>query len=323
MLGAACCVVIGLIGCSLLLESRPARFSHRMHEEQKIACGACHEGGVTDATAEMPTFRHCLACHGEDESRAPYPYETEIQKQDPSQTFLPRVVSTDLKFSHAVHSARDVPCAACHGALLADSTRWHLKDNRPEACQDCHRQHDVAADCSVCHLEIRTTTKPPSHHSDIFLRTHGRDIEIARSRGHQEGCGICHAQSSCDACHQIMKPQSHTEFFRGRGHGLEAGLNRTQCTPCHQENFCVRCHQEVEPRSHVGGFGGAQSRHCLSCHEPLESTGCRVCHASTLSHQLATPIPPPPHQPATSDCRRCHLRPPHADNGSDCTLCHK
>ncbi len=153
---------------------------------------------------------------------------------------------------------------------------------------------------------------------------HGRSVAYALNLAHQENCSLWDSQGYCDSCHQVEKPQDHTELFRQVGHGLRVGIERERCMTCHQENFCVRCHEDTQPRNHfTGAWGGQISNHCLRCHEPIGESRCSVCHRGAPSHLGATPIPPPPHPSAASNCYQCHLRPPHADNRMPCTVCHK
>ena len=108
-------------------------------------------------------------------------------------------------------------------------------------------------------------------------------------------------------------------------------MDRQGCAVCHEPDSCDRCHAEVLPMNHRGLWGAPQDSHCLSCHFPLQSEGCIVCHKDAASHLLATPLPLnplppiPPHNPAMN-CRQCHgisAPLPHMDKGDECTLCHR
>lgn len=325
LLASTSSLIAVLFGCGLFIYRRPSGFSHGIHQTRGITCDACHYGFDTEATAGMPTYGSCLPCHGPADFRESYPFEKEIQAHDPELGFeaAPRVF--DLKFSHATHRQEglQLDCSECHVELDSVLRSSRTRGPRPETCRECHREHGVAFECSLCHETLRRDVMPPSHAGSTWRRNHGQLVALGQTHGHEEDCFLCHSQSDCDSCHRIEKPMDHTEFFRIRGHGLQVSIRRERCMACHRESFCVRCHQETVPRSHNASWGGRQSNHCLSCHESLGETGCSVCHAAAPSHQQATPIPPPPHPRATSDCRRCHLRPPHADNGLDCTFCHR
>jgi hypothetical protein len=268
----------------------------------------------------MPTYNVCFACHGGTEKRDFYPYELELQKHSPEVAFEARPRFHDLRFSHAVHFERNVPCADCHRELDDPETRVTSVD----FCAGCHREEGVGSNCAICHEETRKTTRPPSHEGPAWMRIHGRSVAQGLGLAHPENCNLCHSKGYCDNCHHVEKPRDHTEFFRQRGHGIRAGIERERCMACHEENFCVRCHRDTKPRDHFTAvWGGRISNHCLRCHEPLGESRCSVCHRGTPSHLEATPIPPPPHPSAASNCYTCHLRPPHADNGEPCTFCHR
>lgn len=320
---AICILLFG--GCGLLsFRDGPKSFNHRTHAEKRITCDACHYGYESGPVAAMPTFGVCFACHGPSRHREPYPYEAEMQTHGVEDLFLARKRFYDLKFSHAMHAQKNVRCEECHTELDADVGVSTSHGTDVETCQTCHRQQAVSSSCEVCHKAMRKDTRPPSHHDGAWMRTHGRSVAGGWELGHKQSCGLCHSQGYCDSCHQVEKPQDHSEFFRLRGHGFQVGIERERCTTCHQENFCVRCHQETAPRSHfMASWGGATSNHCLRCHEPIGDSRCSVCHKAAPSHLGATPIPGPPHPIARSDCYRCHLRPPHADNRMPCTVCHK
>ena len=313
-------------GCELFgPRSGSGGFSHARHTAKGIACGACHQQHDTAVDAGMPTNRTCLACHGPAADRTPYEFEKEIQGHPPDEAFAATPRYGDLRFSHAVHAARAVPCESCHSDLDGKKSLIGYEPPAHAArCESCHRQNDVSADCATCHLETRRDVQPPSHLTAAWDRNHGRDPAHTWDVMHERNCSLCHSRGFCDDCHRVERPLSHTEFFAQRGHGIAAGIQREPCQACHQENFCIRCHREEQPRSHFSAtWGGTQSNHCLQCHE-LAQSSCFVCHKSTPSHFQATPIPPPPHPAGTANCYTCHLRPPHADNHvTPCVSCHR
>jgi hypothetical protein len=139
---------------------------------------------------------------------------------------------------------------------------------------------------------------------------HGQAVRAA-SQALADRCSLCHTESTCTTCHQESPPENHNNFWRIRGHGIAAQMDRGNCATCHRADSCDRCHAEVLPQNHGGRF-------------PLQSNGCIVCHKGTPSHALATPLPPS-HNPGMN-CRQCHGvdQPlPHVDNGANCTMCHQ
>jgi hypothetical protein len=151
---------------------------------------------------------------------------------------------------------------------------------------------------------------------------HGR-VARAHSEATADRCVLCHTESTCSACHQVQAPDNHTNYWRERGHGITAMIDRENCQACHEPMSCERCHADVKPRNHVGNWGAPHDTHCLVCHQPLSQEGCVACHATAKSHLLAAPKPSD-HYPGM-DCRACHglSQPlPHVDNGDDCNACH-
>jgi hypothetical protein len=208
--------------------------------------------------------------------------------------------------------------------LIADTRIRAEAENWKPKCMQCHADRGLDnADCRRCHRQIDRDWRPYSH-ARAWDEQHG---EIVR-RGDpasQHRCELCHDQTtSCQACHHTSMPRNHDNYFRLRGHGMMAALDRSRCYTCHRTDTCEQCHSETRPLSHRGGYGSPQQRHCTGCHFPLASSGCIVCHKATPDHQQAAPMPPS-HSPAMN-CRQCHGNGqplPHPDGGHPCTACHR
>ena len=319
---------------SLPAEGWP-KFDHAGHLERDLACSDCH-GGEDEAWSAMPTQEFCQECHEEidaeqaDESLRATAFFDEAGQ--PLWLHQGRQ-SDEIIFGHDNHvSEDDEGCADCHQGVM-DSTSQPtatLARVSMEACEDCHSRDDEAKaynSCESCHKELREDVAP-SDHKGAWIRTHGF---IARSGDYDSlpgDCARCHTRSSCQECHLAEKPQNHTNHFRLRGHGVMASMDRGSCRTCHQSDSCEACHQTSEPRSHRATWGGRFSRHCTSCHVPLQGPGdqsCSVCHRQAVTHDTATQMPGnPPHLTTNSNaCRECHAPMPHPDNGQSCLLCHK
>lgn len=318
-------VVLGLLavtGCVLMQLDAPAvGFSHRIHEEVGLSCGDCHEAGETGEPL-LPAPDLCLMCHEDiDADKPPGQHATDVLAQFPPRW---RALSDEVLFSHAAHEAGGAACERCHaGVAQSDAlvpgrfTRFTMAD-----CTSCHAQSGVADSCSTCHTQLDVDVAPATHGHN-WMRRHG---QIVRADGGAtvDDCNLCHTEQSCIGCHRDEPPSSHTNAFRLRTHGVMAAMDRDACSTCHTPDSCNRCHSEVLPLSHRGSFGSPRNTHCLTCHFPVGTQSCVVCHRSTPSHQLATPLPAD-HSPGL-DCRQCHgvqVKLPHVDNGSDCIFCHK
>jgi hypothetical protein len=236
--------------------------------------------------------------------------------------------SDEILFSHRRHATRSQDCLTCHADVAQDDGRLAERGvalrTSMDGCIACHvaSTGPVESECAACHAVIRADVEPPSHLAN-WTRYHGSVVR-ARSSERNDRCEMCHEPSTCTDCHQIELPADHNNYWRRRGHGVTASMDRDRCETCHDSDSCQRCHEEVRPQSHVGSFGAPTNRHCIACHEPLRGTSCAVCHPGTPSHDLATPLPPD-HSPGM-DCRLCHGNGqplPHVDNGQTCTSCHR
>jgi len=120
--------------------------------------------------------------------------------------------------------------------------------------------------------------KPDSHRGD-WARNHGLHAQVDMNDVGQLGsvCLTCHQKNDCIACHSQTMPRDHNNFWRTRGHGLTASVNRERCLYCHRQDYCIRCHNETAPRSHTAGW---VNQHCQWCHIEGKVPGgsCGVCH---------------------------------------------
>ncbi|MCB9870071.1 MAG: hypothetical protein H6837_09460 [Planctomycetes bacterium] len=304
----------------------PSPFSHAVHVgQQKLECRLCHHSMIEGETPTMPGPQVCRVCHAKvDQNKAPvhrlaayFGGDAQFRR---ARTNAPH---GDVHFSHRHHgSAAKLSCADCHGDV---STRKGLPPTvtAKATCMGCHAERGASNDCATCHAVIRKDIRPTSH--DVgWEKRHGAVVR-ARSAPDSGRCTLCHSESrDCNTCHHEQRPRDHTLYFRRRGHGLCASIDRSRCATCHTSNSCDRCHQTTRPLSHNAGWAGTSQGHCVGCHFPLRGEGCHVCHKSTPSHALATPLPSG-HNPA-ANCRMCHgvsAPLPHPDNATSCTACHR
>lgn len=146
--------------------------------------------------------------------------------------------------------------------------------------------------------------KPDSHKGN-WTQNHGINAQLNINEAGQTGnaCLTCHNKSDCVACHTMRMPRDHNGFWRTRGHGLTAEVNRERCLACHRQDYCIRCHNETAPRSHAGSW---RTRHCTWCHfasgvKPADA--CGVCHK--IAPHTSRPSVHPPIGPKTN-CAVCH-----------------
>jgi hypothetical protein len=322
--------LVGLAGCVLQLfddgqpEPPGLAFSHRVHVvDEGFDCSDCHTAIESSDDPGMPAQGQCMLCH--DEIDAEKPPERQIATLFADGAFkagrFEALQDGELIFSHRAHATGSQDCDACHTGIEENEWVGSLKPLAMAECQGCHATAGAPNECATCHSEIRAD-RPPASHAFHWDKTHGDAVRAGGLKGAQS-CSLCHDESTCTSCHMSEPPENHNNHWRRRGHSLMAQLDRDRCSTCHQPDACDRCHMQTQPMSHAGMWGGTRSRHCVSCHFPLQSEGCSVCHKATPSHSLAAPKPPG-HTPLL-DCRQCHgiVAPlPHVDKGDDCNICH-
>jgi len=316
---AAGCALVGMFGTG----SKPFAFSHRLHfGEQKLACVDCHRGADNADDPGMPSAAQCKLCHSELDAKKPPDRHVALLFE--GRNYLGAHASRladEVRFSHKQHVAGQ-QCSACHTGIETNEVIEPSMAITMGDCQKCHAERNVANQCATCHQQIDTNWVPGTHGRQ-WPRLHGQTVR-AHTDGVVNQCTLCHQESSCTQCHLDVPPANHNNYFRLRGHGLCARVDRQQCSVCHRSDSCDSCHNETRPMSHVGNWGAPRDNHCMGCHFPVQDNSCSTCHKGTPSHATATPLPPG-HNPAMN-CRQCHgvTQPlPHVDKGDQCTLCHR
>jgi len=273
------------------------KFSHKVHIAKDAVCQDCHGDVEKGAFIRKgtPDFKHtCMDCH-------------EMMEAS--------VECTACHDSYRKDAAPESHKAAVFMKTHGSGVQKYFRSLPEGQCFFCHS----AGECDQCHQENR----PAGHDAPLFLRHHGDDLRFGHGDMTEAGCALCHDKGGCDACHQQRQPRSHNVSFKNRTHGMAARFERQTCQTCHRQTFCIQCHTTVEPLSHKGQFDSGFQFHCFSCHLPLSSSRCAVCHRQTAGHNSVPQPNDPTHLGATpNSCRVCHAPVPHADNGLDCTICH-
>jgi hypothetical protein len=341
VVGVALLAVLGILaGC--VDESAPARttpaFSHKLHVvDKELECGVCHKqaekadkAGMPSDKTGMPSLKTCMKCHEGIDAKKPPEHRIDLLLNPENGNFPEfshvTAIPDEVKFSHKRHFDAKVACATCHkGIEQSKEVTARLRVDM-KTCMDCHAQVKVGGalnNCSVCHRTINKEWKPYNHYKD-WRELHGREFGFM-SKVSKTNCDLCHTPQSCTQCHKEIPPKNHNNYWRQRGHGVTADLDRHTCKVCHTDDSCLRCHQSIAPQNHKGNW---DSQHCLGCHQPLNQVGCFACHKNTKSHLTAPPLPANKvHANAKpTDCRTCHMAGkmlPHIDNGENCLDCHK
>ncbi len=318
---------LALAGCVLYerLTGGEARlaFSHEQHVLiEELECVVCHDTAWVSDEPGMPAQETCSICHDVlDDGKPPERQVASLFADGVIAAARVSALDDEVIFRHLRHVSAGVACGDCHRGIERNQRVDVELAPTMRACVDCHVERGQAHGCEICHQSVGMDVAPASHGHN-WMRLHGVTVRSGCTRT-ADNCELCHTESTCTACHLEQPPESHTNYFRRRGHGLLASMDRSSCAACHRSDSCDRCHSETLPASHTGQWGAPLATHCLACHFPLSAEGCSTCHAGSPSHSLGAPKPPDHN--AAMNCRQCHglTAPlPHVDNGSNCNLCH-
>lgn len=279
-------VVLGA-SVALTADSPPReriRFDHGLHVvEAEMACIDCHVGMESLPPGGNSVLSHdaCEACHDVEDDEAcdachagAYP---PIER--------PRIAELCRGFVHKAHLEAAVDCEACHGSIVEPGMPPIVP--RMQDCQHCHLALSAALDCDACHGGL--VMLPDDHRLATWAEDHGLEASFGTSR-----CVSCHAQASCDECHQgvLLDGSPHPPSWMF-DHFVEAAFGQ-DCLVCHEtRESCTSCHRAMVPPPHGFGTsyantedGGAHKEEaeafpeaCLSCHDlGGDDPTCARCH---------------------------------------------
>ena len=244
-------------------------------------------------------------------------------------------------------------CGKCHKKLPEAHAGYPIEEQRCSKCHASHAPnskkrlglvvHEVASDCSSCHLDAKGPTPfklqktDPALcfdcHSDVQTAVKAKGAHPAVSDG---TCTTCHSPHASWEKGMLVGPQGklclecHSSVGeKAQAPGAHAAVKEGKCTACHQPHAspnpklykgdglttCGACHTEVN------GWFAQKSVHaairkgeCLSCHEAhvgkahlLKSdvtAACLGCHGE-LKKRLDAPGAVV-HPVVPDDCGNCH-----------------
>ena len=303
---------VGLISSNVSLgwgkEKRSIKQRHQIHVvNEEIECTDCHQTATDGTKAGMPKQEVCADCHEQAESKEEVKEDCLFCHEGTTEDLV-KIKEGSLKlvygarsyknlsFSHQTHNEKELDCKSCHGDIANSETLPFPAGKfmpQPETCLDCHQKEvegfSVRESCTTCHLPDTFDVKiAPESHNTAWSRTHGGMTELNIEEDHGKDCLTCHQKNDCIDCHQTETPKDHTNFWRTRAHGFEAGIDRDSCLTCHRQDTCVSCHDETAPRNHSGNW---EKTHCVSCHVDSNNDpqgSCVVCHR-TPAHLGSSP----------------------------------
>lgn len=258
-------------------------FSHKHHiEEEELKCENCHTG-ADKGQPTKPVAKTCMKCHEGSDAKKPPEKRLAAHLVNGELPANPATKSMgDVKFNHESHIKGKLTCVTCHGDVAKSKSLSGKMTPKMKDCVTCHSKIEnvnVKNNCAYCHKVIRRDVAPQDHKSN-WKQLHGKAVGFM-TKDSAERCETCHTQEWCLRCHRQEKPKSHTNYWRSRGHNVQAELDRQSCKVCHQPDFCVRCHRSVAPNV-VHAFEDPQhanwtnEAYCFRCH--FRSSGMVAPH---------------------------------------------
>ncbi|HEU4418448.1 MAG TPA: cytochrome c3 family protein, partial [Planctomycetota bacterium] len=219
-------LAIAAAGCALFNTldgaGRQSGFRHALHgPDTGLECENCHRTAQRDEQPGMPVLSQCLLCHDTIDKEKPPERRASALFDDGKLRRLPReYLADEILFSHENH-APSTQCTVCHEGIERDAPQ---PLPRMSDCVACHKEQRAANECATCHRDLRTDRAPPSH-AFGWQRSHGLVVR-AHDTATVNDCSMCHQESGCSKCHREVPPANHDNYFRLRGHGLMARMDR-------------------------------------------------------------------------------------------------
>lgn len=125
-----------------IVRPQPVQFSHDHHAGGLgIDCRYCHSTVETSAFAGMPPTATCMGCHQIIWADSPTlaPVRESFRTGVPLQWTRVNDLPDFTYFNHAIHVAKGVGCATCHGEVDRIPLMYQATSLKMQWCLDCHR----------------------------------------------------------------------------------------------------------------------------------------------------------------------------------------
>jgi len=301
---------------------RLANFDHRNHHKtsNQSSCTTCHTklAGAGDAAIPRPAMTSCLAaCHDGQKAFSATGTKCTTCHKGSGQVTPTR---TDLAFSHAAHTGRNVniaKCDTCHSISpegILDPPNAG-KNHMPCATSGCHQTEFVTKTnkiCGICHDAAMPWQKTVAR-AVVPLKPEW--FEAMNHASHLAKKGISNA--ACSDCHGDKlgggkKPQGHAAC--AECHGKGQGFPMSQCQTCHVQQAPKR--GAVTEWSVAATF--AHAKHAIDPRSK-KVTACVECHATVKNAKDLATI----QKPKMSQCDSCHNgKQSFKTTGFECSRCH-
>jgi hypothetical protein len=121
---------------------QPVPFSHQHHVAGLgIDCRFCHTGVETAGNAGLPPTYTCMTCHSQIWTNAALlaPVRQSLADGTPIAWHRVNDLPDYVYFNHAIHIAKGVGCASCHGDVQAMPLMHKAQTFTMGFCLNCHR----------------------------------------------------------------------------------------------------------------------------------------------------------------------------------------
>jgi len=169
---------------------QPVPFSHEHHVKGLgIDCRYCHTSVEESKFAGIPPTHTCMTCHSQiwTNSALLEPVRTSFREGKPLKWTRVHDLPDYVYFNHAVHVAKGIGCASCHGAVNQMPLMWKNATLHMQWCLECHRNPEkfIRPRDQVFNMEYQQ----PSNQPEL-----GRKLvdEYHVNKGQLDNCAICH-----------------------------------------------------------------------------------------------------------------------------------
>lgn len=175
-----------------VVKEQPVPFSHEHHVQGLgIDCRYCHTSVESSSFAGIPPTETCMNCHRQIWTNADLlePVRASYRDNVPLQWTRVHDLPDFVYFNHAVHVAKGIGCATCHGRVDRMPLMFQNASLQMEWCLSCHR--DPAKFVRPRGEVFNMTWEPPAD---------PREAKAQQARLVKEY--DIHSLTSCSTCHR-------------------------------------------------------------------------------------------------------------------------
>jgi len=169
---------------------QPVQFSHEHHVNGLgIDCRYCHTSVEESKFAGIPPTHTCMTCHSQiwTNSALLEPVRASFRDGTPIKWNRVHDLPDYTYFNHAVHVAKGIACATCHGPVNHMPLMWKHATLHMQWCLDCHR-------------EPEKYIRPREYVFQMEYKQPPNQLELGRKLvedyhvnvGQLDNCAICH-----------------------------------------------------------------------------------------------------------------------------------